>query len=212
MSHFTRRQMIQALGGGLGVLGLTPLLNASTAAPAPHFAPRARRVIQLFMNGGPFQGDLFDPKPAINRYAGQRPAAVELRTENQTGGLMPVPFRYRKHGQSGLEISELLPRLANHADELCVVRSLYTDNPNHGPALYLMNNGSMTPTRPSLGAWLSYGLGTENANLPAHVVLCPGRPVRFAELWSAGFLPGEHQGSYVNPTLGDTTQMIPFLG
>src|SRR5262249_12457574 len=102
-------------------------------------------------------------------------------------------------------------RLRRHADELCVLRSLHTDNPNHGPALFLMNNGSMTPTRPSMGAWLSYGLGTTNADLPAHVVLCPGRPVRFAELWSAGFLPGEHQGTYVNPTVVDPTKMIPYL-
>jgi hypothetical protein len=163
------------------------------------------------MNGGPFGPDLFDPKPAINRYAGQRPAAVELRTENQTGGLMPVPFRFRRHGQSGLEISELLPRLAQHADELCVLRSLHTDNPNHGPALYLMNNGSITPTRPSMGAWFSYGLGTESTDLPAYVVLCPGRPVRFAELWSSGFLPAEHQGTYINHTDLDPRRMIPFL-
>src|SRR4051812_25476490 len=214
MSGFSRREMIQALGGGLGLLGLTPLLDAAgggAAAREPHFPPRARRVIQLFMNGGPFQGDLFDPKPAINRYAGQRPAAVELRTENQTGGLMPVPFRYSRHGNSGLEFSDQLPHLARHADKLCVVRSMHTDNPNHGPALFLMNNGSMTPTRPSFGAWLSYGLGSENANLPGHVVLCAGRPVRFAELWSAGFLPGEHQGTYVNHQSIDPLQLLPNL-
>src|SRR5206468_8037830 len=111
----------------------------------------------------------------------------------------------------GLEISDALPRLRRHADELCVIRSLHTDNPNHGPALFLMNNGSMTPTRPSMGAWLSYGLGTENANLPAHVVLCPGRPVRFAELWASAFLPGEHQGTYMNLAVPDPAKLIPFL-
>jgi hypothetical protein len=206
--------MVSALGGGLGGLVLASLLAEdarSAPARAPHFAPRARRVIQLFMNGGPFGPDLFDPKPAINRHAGQRPAAVQLRTENQTGGLMPVAFRYQKHGRSGLEISELMPHLARHADELCVLRSLHTDNPNHGPALFMMNNGSMTPTRPSLGAWLSYGLGSENANLPCHVVLCPGRPVRFAELWASAFLPGEHQGTYLNHSLQDPARMLPFL-
>src|SRR5205807_3391724 len=98
-----------------------------------------------------------------------------------------------------------------HADELCVLRAVHTDNPNHGPALFLLNNGSMTPTRPSLGAWLSYGLGTENANLPAHVVLCPGRPVRFAELWTSAFLPGEHQGTYINLSVEDPTRLIPYL-
>jgi hypothetical protein len=163
------------------------------------------------MNGGPFGPDLFDPKPAINQFAGQRPKAVALRTENPTGGLMAVPHSFAKCGRSGLEISDALPQLRKHADELCVIRSLHTDNPNHGPALFLMNNGSMTPTRPSMGAWLSYGLGTLNADLPAHVVLCPGRPVRFAELWSAGFLPGEHQGTYVNSTVTDPTRLIPHL-
>src|SRR5579871_1028626 len=118
----TRRQMIQALGGGLGSLGLAGMLApaalASADARGRHFAPRARRVIQLFMNGGPFQADLFDPKPAINRWAGQRPEAVRLRTENPTGGLMPVPFGFRRRGRSGLEVSELLPRLGAHADDL----------------------------------------------------------------------------------------------
>lgn len=202
--------MIAALGGGLGGLAAASLL-AEGAATGPHFRPRARRIIQLFMNGGVFGPDVFDPKPAINQYAGQRPKAVQLRTENATSGLMPVPFRFARHGKSGLEISDLLPRLARLADDLCVLRSVHTDNPNHGPALYLMNKGSMTLTKPSLGAWLSYGLGTENSNLPAHVVLCPGRPVRFAELWSSGFLPGEHQGTYLNTTLADPTKLIPFL-
>jgi len=211
-SHWTRRQMIQALGGGLGAIGLASLLQSSSGlGRVTHHVPRTRRVIQLFMNGGPFAPDLIDPKPEINRFVGQRPAAVQLRTENQTGGLMAVPFQYQRHGQSGLEVSELLPHLAQHADDLCVLRSLHTDNPNHGPALFLMNNGSMTPTRPSLGAWLSYGLGTENANLPGFVVLCPGRPVRFAELWSSGFLPGEHQGTYINHSNLDPRRMIPFL-
>src|SRR4051812_39827826 len=112
IQFLSRREMIGALGGGIGALGLASLLTPSaSAAPAgPHFPPRARRVIQLFMNGGPFGPDLFDPKPAINAYAGQRPREVELRTERPTAGLMPVPFKYRRCGQSGLEISELLPR------------------------------------------------------------------------------------------------------
>jgi hypothetical protein len=203
----TRRRMIQALGGGVGGLALADLL----AGAATHHRPRAKRIIQLFMNGGPFGPDLFDPKPLLNAHAGQRPKAVQLRTENQTGGLMPVPFRFAPRGRSGLEVSDALPLLAAHADKLCVIRSLHTDNPNHGPALFLMNNGSMTPTRPSLGSWLSYGLGTENANLPAHVVLCAGRPVRFAELWSSGFLPGEHQGTYINHSATDPSKLIPNL-
>lgn len=212
----TRRQMIQTLGGGLGALGLAGVLAPECQAtpastPRPHFRPRAKRIIHLFMNGGPFGPDLLDPKPALTKYAGQRPKAVELRTENQTGGLMPVPFSYRRCGQSGVEVSELLPHLGACIDEVCVLRSLYTDNPNHGPALFLMNNGSITPTRPSMGSWLSYGLGTENQNLPGYVVLCPGRPVRFAELWTSAFLPGEHQGTYINHTDLDPAKMLPFL-
>jgi hypothetical protein len=209
----SRRAMIQALGGGLGLLGLTSLLTpGAQAAPAgPHFKPRAKRVIHLFMNGGPFGPDLLDPKPAINQFAGQRPQAVELRTERPTAGLMPVPFKFRRCGQSGLEVSELLPQLSGCIDDICVLRSMHADNPNHGPALFLMNNGTLTPTRPSLGAWLSYGLGSDNADLPGFVVFCAGRPVRFSELWSSGFLPSEHQGTYLNHSDLDPRKMIPYL-
>lgn len=210
---FSRREMVQALGGGLGSLALAPILQAapSSTNPLPHFQPKAKRIIHLFMNGGPFQCDLFDPKPALNKYAGQKPEGADLRTERPTGALMAVPFQFSRHGQSGLEISELLPHLSHHADDLCVIRSMHTDNPNHGPALFLMNNGTITPNRPTLGAWLSYGLGTDNANLPNFVALCPGRPVRFSELWSNGFLPAEHQGTYINHSNLDPRKMIPFL-
>lgn len=179
--------------------------------PQPHFRPRAKRVIQLFMNGGPFQGDFFDPKPALNQFAGQRPKEVEFRTENATTGVMAVPFKFQSHGQSGLPVSDLLPNLARHVDELCVIRSMHTDNPNHGPALFLMNSGVITPTRPSLGSWMLYGLGSETADLPGYVVLCPGRPVRFAELWSSGFLPGEYQGTYINHSDLDVRKMLPNI-
>ncbi|RLS23020.1 MAG: DUF1501 domain-containing protein [Planctomycetota bacterium] len=208
--------MVQALGGGFGALALEQLhASAAIATPTqpllPHFAPKAKHIIHLFMNGGPFQCDLFDPKPALNKFAGQKPPGADLRTERPTGALMGVPFKFSQHGQSGLPISELLPNLSRHADDLCVIRSMHTDNPNHGPALFLMNNGSIVPTRPTLGAWLSYGLGSENANLPNFVVFCPGRPVRFSELWSNGFLPGEHQGTYINHSNLDPRKMIPFL-
>ena len=213
---FSRRQMVQALGGGFGSLALAQLhASAATVNPTqpllPHFAPKAKHIIHLFMNGGPFQCDLFDPKPALNKFAGQKPPGADLRTERPTGALMGVPFKFSQHGQSGLPISELLPNLSRHADDLCVIRSMHTDNPNHGPALFLMNNGSIVPTRPTLGAWLSYGLGSENQNLPNFVVFCPGRPVRFSELWSNGFLPGEHQGTYINHSNLDPRKMIPFL-
>jgi hypothetical protein len=214
----TRRQLIERLGGGLAAAGLLPLLaeqpaiaeGAAIAAP-PRFRPRAKRVIQLFMNGGPFQADFFDPKPLLTKYEGQRPQEVELRTERATAGLLASPFAYARHGESGLSISELLPNLARSADELCVLRSLYTDNPNHGPALYQMNNGTITPRRPSMGSWFLYGLGSENENLPGYVVLCPGRPVRFAELWTSAFLPAQFQGTYINHSKLDPEAMIPFL-
>ncbi|MEX2560458.1 MAG: DUF1501 domain-containing protein, partial [Pirellulales bacterium] len=209
----SRRQALSRLGGGLGTLSLAALLGdqAGAAVHATHFAPRARRVIQLFMNGGPFQADLFDPKPAINQYAGQRPDTVNLRTENATGGLMPVPFAFTPSGSSGLPVSDLLPNFQRVIDDVCVLRSLHTDNPNHGPALFMMNNGTIIPTRPSMGSWFLYGLGTENENLPGYVVLCPGRPVRFAELWTSAFLPGEHQGTYINHSQLDPRKMISFL-
>src|SRR5688500_275492 len=192
---------------------LGPQLIASEKASfgQPHFQPRTKRVIQLFMNSGPFQADLFDPKPNLNTFAGQRPAEVQFRTENETGGLMPVPFGFQQRGTCGLPVSDLLPKLGEHIDDLCILRSLHTDNPNHGPALFLMNNGTITPTRPSLGSWLTYGLGTENADLPGYVVLCPGRPVRFAELWTSAFLPGEHQGTYINHANLDPRRMVPYL-
>ena len=209
----TRRDALRVLGGGMGTLGLGALLADPAVAGErkPHFAPRAKRVIHLFMNGGPFQGDFFDPKPAINKYAGQRPAEVQLRTENATGGLLPVPFGFTPRGKSGLPVSNLLPRFGELIDDVCVLRGCYTDNPNHGPALFMMNNGTITPTRPSMGAWSLYGLGTENENLPGYVVLCPGRPVRFAELWASGFLPGEYQGTYINHSNLGPQQMIPYL-
>ena len=210
----SRRRAIERLGGGLGALGLGMLLgDESAAAPLPkmHFAPRAKRVIHLFMNGGPFQGDFFDPKPLLAKYAGQRPKEVELRTERATAGLLASPFKFTPRGQSGLPVSELLPQLGQHIDDLCILRSLHADNPNHGPALYQMNNGTITPKRPSMGSWCLYGLGHENANLPGYVVLCPGRPVRFAELWSSAFLPAEFQGTYINHSNLDPQAMIPFL-
>ncbi len=216
----SRRDAIARFGGGLGTLGLlaslpgvaSALPNAASPMRAlPHFRPRAKRVIHLFMNGGPFGPDFFDPKPALAKFAGQRPAGADLRTERPTGGLLASPFTFSQHGRSGLSVSELLPLTAKFADDLCVLRSVHTDNPNHGPALLLMNNGTMTPRVPSMGAWCSYGLGTENANLPAYIVLCPGRPVRFSILWTSAFLPSKHQGVYINHSNLDPTQMIPWL-
>jgi len=212
LMQMDRRDAITAMGGGLGLLGLASELGiANEKVQGRHHRPRARRVIQLFMNGGPFQGDFFDPKPALNKYAGQRPGEVNLRTERKTGGLLGSPFQFTQHGKSGLPISELLPRMSQHADDICVLRSVYTDNPNHGPALLMMNNGTISPTVPSMGSWMLYGLGSVNQNLPGYVVLCPGRPVRFSILWTSAFLPAQYQGSYVNHSKIDPERMIPYL-
>lgn len=184
-------------------------MAAPQAPVGPHFGARAKHVIFLFMTGGPSQMDLLDPKPALLEYEGQRPQSVDLRTERMTGGLLPSPFEFRRHGQSGIEVSELLPDLAGVVDELCVIRSMYTFNPTHGPARNLIHSGNIAATRPSLGAWISYGLGTENRNLPGFVVLSPGH--RGGNLWRSGFLPAEHQGTHFDHAQPDPEQMIPYL-
>ncbi len=207
----TRRAMLQRVGTGLGMIGLAGLLTeqqaratpstASPLAPKPaHFQPRAKRLIHLFMNGGPSQVDTFDPKPALDRYHGQRPPSAERSTERGTRGLMRSPFRFRRCGQSGLEISEIFPRIAEHADDLCVIRSMHTNVPNHEPSLLMMTSGDMQPVRPSMGSWLLYGLGTDNQNLPGFVVMCPGFPVVGPQLWGNSFLPGIFQGTHINNT------------
>src|SRR5260370_13297388 len=205
MKNLSRRAMIQSLCGGLRCIGPTGLVSSREAQAAPlgrYVGPRlpvkAKHVICLFMAGGPSQVDMFDPKPALLKYQGQRPGSVDLRTERQTGGLLPSPFEYKKHGQSGIEISELLPQLSSVIDEICVIRSMYTFNPTHTPARSLFHSGSILATRPSTGAWISYGLGTENENLPAFVVLTPGGEFGGGSLSRAGFLPEEYQGISFN--------------
>jgi hypothetical protein len=217
MKNLSRRALIQSLCGGLGSVGLTGLLSSREmeAAPLGHYGgPRlpvkAKHVICLFMAGGPSQVDMFDPKPALLKYQGQRPDSVDLRTERQTGGLLPSPFVYKKHGQSGIEISELLPQLSSVIDEICVIRSMYTFNPTHTPARSLFHSGSILATRPSTGAWVSYGLGTENENLPAFVVLTPGGGSG-GSLSRAGFLPSEHQGISFSDVEIEPEKMIPDL-
>ncbi len=215
----TRRELLRSAGAGLGLAGLASLLHAEDRAgsgtPGPHFAPRAKRVISLFMGGGPSQVDTFDPKPQLAEHAGDLPEdiAKSFRAERLVaqGGLMASPFRFRRCGESGIPVSELLPRTAAHVDDMAVVRSLYTDFPNHAPALCMMNLGTLTPTRPSLGSWATYGLGTENANLPGFVVLCPGKPVLGPKLWSSAFLPGRFQGTHLDHSQANPEKLIPHL-
>ncbi len=214
-----RRRFLKQFSGVTGGLGAAHLMGMplqltasdSFAASRPHFVPKAKRVIHLFMNGGPYQSDLFDPKPALEKYAGTKPSGADLLTERPTGGLLPSPFKFNKCGESGVPVSELLPKLSRHIDKICVLKSLHTDNPNHGPALLQMNNGTIIPTRPSMGAWMLYGLGSENSNLPGYVVLCPGRPVRFSILWNSAFLPSKYQGTYVNHSTIQPDKMLPNL-
>ena len=193
----SRRQMLAQAGAGFGMLGLAGTLNGagllSSGASGTHFAPRAKRVIFLFMNGAPSHVDTFDPKPALRKYEGKVPEG-----KSRASGYMPSPFKFQPHGESGLVMSELFPRLARCADDLCVIRSMHTDVPNHEPGLLLMHSGNQQPIRPSLGSWATYGLGTENQNLPGYVVLCPGLPVVGPQLWSNAFLPGEFQGTAVD--------------
>jgi hypothetical protein len=233
MPSLTRRTFFSRLGGGFGVLGLTSVLvDAGTVllaghahaggaeqsvpsnplAPRPaHFPARAKRVIFLFMNGGPSHVDTFDPKPALGRHAGQDPPKGIVTGRRKTGKLMPSPFSARPCGQSGIEVTELFPHIAGCIDELCVLRSVYTDNPNHEPSLLMMNSGNMQPIRPSLGSWLTFGLGTENQNLPGFVVLCPGKPVVGPQLWSSSFLPGVYQGTHIQNQSIDPDRIIRDL-
>jgi hypothetical protein len=165
------------------------------------------------MNGGPSQVDTFDPKPALATHAGERPESTAgLKTENDTGGLMPSPFKFPRYGEAGLPISELYDHTARFADDICVIRSMFTDVPNHEPSMFLMNSGHVQAIRPSYGSWLLYGLGTENRNLPGYVVLCPGLPVNGAANWSNRFLPGVFQGCHLNlPTDFRPAEVIPHL-
>jgi hypothetical protein len=214
--------MLRRIGGGFGVVGLAGVLADELgigsralanplAAKLPHFAPRAKRVIFLFMNGGPSHVDTFDPKPELTQHEGSPPPDKLKTGRKQQGKLMGSPFKFAKCGASGIEVSELFPELGKVIDDVCVVRSMYTDIPNHEPALLMMNSGVIQPTRPSLGSWVTYGLGTENQNLPGFVVLCPGKPVVGPQLWSSSFLPGIYQGTHINNKDVDPSRVIAHV-
>ncbi len=219
----SRREVLFRIGGGFGTVALAsvmadagllsaaPSASANPLAPrAPHFAPRARRLIFLFMNGGPSHVDTFDPKPALTRYAGQAvPEQMQAGTARRNKSpLMASPFRTERFGQSGIEATELYPHIGGCIDDICVLRSMCTDNPNHEPGLLLMNTGNMQPIRPSMGSWLTYALGSDNQNLPGFIVLCPGRPVVGPQLWSNSFLPGIYQGTHINNRTIDPRTII----
>jgi hypothetical protein len=210
----TRREALSKAGFGLGGLALAGVLSemgltgahasvgTSPLAPrAPLYPGKAKRVIHLFMNGGPSQMDTFDPKPKLNEFHGKTlPSKQEIGKDKRlSGAALGSKFEFKKHGKSGIEISDLFPHVARHADDLCVVRSMYSDVPNHESALMMMNTGNLTLPRPSVGSWVLYGLGSENQSLPGFVVMCPGGlPVSQSANWRSAFLPGIYQGTHVD--------------
>jgi len=208
-----RRDFLRNVGAGFGMYGLAGVLDAANplAVRPPHFEAKAKRIIYLFLNGGPSQVDTFDPKPMLAKYHGKPMPAGNLKTERKTGNLMRSPFEFRRCGKSGIEVSEIFPKLGTVIDEFCVIRSMHTDRPNHEPSLLLLNSGDKLPGRPSMGSWLTYGLGSENQNLPGYVVLCPGLPVLGHQNWAANFLPAVYQGTYVPMGEKDPKKLIAHI-
>ena len=206
---YTRREFLNRCGMGFGALSLTSLLGSEAMGNGsgpistlderpPQFAPKAKRVIHIFANGGPSQVDTFDPKPLLNKWHGKA-LPVTFKTERTTGAAFGSPFKFKPCGQSGIEVSELFPHVSECIDDICLIRSMYTNVPNHEPSLLLFNCGDFRQARPSMGSWLTYGLGTENQNLPGFIVLCPnGYPVGDAANWQNAFLPGAFQGTYID--------------
>ena len=229
--RLSRRELLSCLGTGVGTLGLAAIMAESDLLPsatflsaksqpdnpltakAPHFTGRAKRVIHLLMNGGVSHVDTFDYKPLLEKYHGQRPAAVDLKTQRKTEGLMKSPFQFKRHGSSGQWVSELFPHVAKCVDDLCIINSMYTDLPEHIAGLLMMTVGAIQPNRPSMGAWLGYGLGTENQNLPCFISLChkgrqrPGEPA-----WNSSFLPGIYSGTFVDTANLNPNEVIRNLG
>lgn len=223
----TRREFLMRSGMGMAGLGLSGMLAAEAARAndaarhavsgpmamrAPHFPAKAKRVIHIFLNGGPSQVDTFDPKPLLEKYAGKMLPMENLRTERRTGAAFPSPFKFQKYGQSGIEVSELFSRTAEHIDDIAVIRSMQANVPNHEPSLLLMNCGSERLARPSVGSWATYGLGTENQNLPGFFALCPnGYPISSTQNWQSAFLPGAFQGTYINTRHREVEKLIEHV-
>ena len=226
-AHPSRREVLRRVGAGMGLLGLAcvwPSSNAHSPVQAadlvsnplipksPPLPPRAKRVIHLLMNGGVSHVDTFDHKPDLRKYVGQRPEEVDLRTQRKTTTILPSPFRFQRHGESGAWVSDLFPHVAKCIDDICVIHSMHTDIPEHAAALSMLNVGANELNRPSLGSWLVYGLGTENQNLPGFVVLChKGAPRPFAPSWGSAFLPGGCAGTFVDTRDHDPDKCIAYL-
>jgi hypothetical protein len=221
--EINRREMLRRCGLGMGGLmfaqifaengSLNGTLEAAVrnplAAKGGHFPAKAKHVIHLFMNGGPSHVDTFDPKPMLDKYHGKDLPIENLRTERPTGAAFKSPFKFHKYGESGIPVSDLFRHTAESIDDIAVIRSMHADVPNHEPSLLLLNCGDARQIRPSMGSWLTYGLGTENQNLPAFVVMCPGGyPIQESQNWQAGFLPGIYQGTYIDTKHDDIEKLI----
>jgi hypothetical protein len=208
----TRREVLRSTGIGLGLLALPGLLEAAPnplAQKSPHAAPRAKHIIHVYLNGGPSQVDTWDPKPELTKWGGKRLPIGNLTTERETGVALASPFQFRQHGESGLWCSDVFEKTASqHADRICVIRSMFANTPNHEQSMRLMNTGDERLSRPSYGSWLTYGLGTENQNLPGFVTLCPGLPVADSSNWRSSFLPGIYQGTYLDTRKTNVTDLI----
>ncbi|MDP7496590.1 MAG: DUF1501 domain-containing protein, partial [Roseibacillus sp.] len=215
--RFSRREILRKMGAGFGTVGLAGMFQQAglgTAGAAtrqavepspltpklPHFAPRAKHVIQLFMPGGPSQVDTFDYKPSLAKYAGQRPGIVDRKSlRNTKGGLAPSYFGFKQHGNCGKWVSDIFPKVGEVVDDLCFIHSMHTDIPEHAGAILMTNVGSLQPNRPSMGSWLVYGLGTGNEDLPGFVAMSPrAQPRGKLANWGNSFLPGAYAGAYVN--------------
>ena len=222
MNLLSRREALLRSGTGFGSLALAGLMSNESNAEvgkmdplAPkqaHYPSKAKHVVHLFMNGGPSQVDTFDPKPMLDKYHGKPLPETNLRTERKTGAAMRSPFKFKEHGQSGIEVSELFENTAMHVDDMCIIRSMHADVPNHEPSLMLMNCGDGRLPRPSFGSWVTYGLGSENKNLPGFVVMCPGGyPIVTTQNWRSSFLPGVYQGTYLDTKNSDPDKLVAFI-
>ncbi|MCX6365812.1 MAG: DUF1501 domain-containing protein [Armatimonadetes bacterium] len=217
----TRRELLGRMGAGFAGLGLAGTLASAAEATEgdnpmlprkPHFPAKAKRVIFLFMNGGPSQVDTWDNKPKLTEYHGKALPLTNYGTERKTGAGLGSPFKFQKYGQSGIEVSELFSKTAAFVDDMCVINSMHADVPNHEPSLLLMNCGDARQIRPSFGSWTCYGLGTMNQNLPGYIAMCPGGfPIQETQNWQAGFLPGVLAGTYIDPSKRDVEQLVEHI-
>jgi hypothetical protein len=224
----TRREMLNRVGVGFASMGFATLMGeqrllaeqvpgpgrsvSPTTSKTPHFPAKAKRVIHIFMNGGPSHVDTFDPKPALDKYHDKPIPINHLATERKTGHVFRSPFKFAKCGQSGIEVSELFKHTAESIDDIAVIRSMHADVPNHEPSLMLMNCGESRLVRPSMGSWVTYGLGSENQNLPGFIAMCPGGlPIKDSQNWQSAFLPGVYQGTHIDTQHTHIEKLVEFI-